>query len=114
RVDWARNAMAGLIDGEIDMLLAHRETLDVESIERDRAGAAARSAFDPSREAILARRYEAAAERAVYKALAEFRRVEAEVAAVAPSTDPEVSGSFGAEDAEEPEAPAPAPRPARS
>jgi hypothetical protein len=72
--------MADLIDAEIEMLLAHRETLDLEGIERDRAGAAARSAFDPSKEAILARRYEAAAERAVYKALNEFRRVEAEAA----------------------------------
>jgi hypothetical protein len=106
RIDWARNAMADLIDAEIEMLLAHRETLDVEAIERDRAGAADRSAFDPSKEAILARRYEAAAERAVYKALNEFRRVEAEAASVAPASvevpeeEEEVvdepSGSFGA------------------
>jgi hypothetical protein len=106
RVDWARNAMADLIDAEIEMLLAHRETLDLESIERDRAGAADRSAFDPSREAILARRYEAAAERAVYKALNEFRRVEAEAASggpvsvEVPEEEEEVvdepSGSFGA------------------
>jgi hypothetical protein len=108
RVDWARNAMADLIDAELEMLLAHRETLDVETIERDRAGAAGRSAFDPSKEAILARRYEAAAERAVYKALNELRRVEAEAAAGMASPgaveapeecdEPEAPGSFGAED----------------
>ena len=105
RIDWARNAMADLIDAEIDMLLEHRETLDLDTIERDRAGAAGRSAFDPSKEAILARRYEAAAERAVYKALNELRRVEAEAAAglaepvavEAPeeSSEPEAPGSFG-------------------
>jgi hypothetical protein len=107
RVDWARNAMADLIDDEVAMLLEHRKTLDVEAIERDRASAAARSAFDPSKEAILARRYEAAAERAVYKALNEFRRVEAEEAAGEPASIEvseddesgpveEPSGSFGA------------------
>ena len=38
-----------------------------------------RSTFDDSREASLARRYEADADRGFYKALKEFRRVEAEV-----------------------------------
>ena len=57
--------MADLIDEEIESLLADRNTLDLEAIEKDRAGAADRSVFDPSRQAILARRYEAAAERAV-------------------------------------------------
>ena len=103
RIDWARNAVAELIDEEIDGLLEHRKALDVEGIALDRAGAAERSAFDPSKEAILARRYEAAAERAVYRALEEFRRVEAESAALmtvpaAPDEEEEAesSGSFGA------------------
>jgi hypothetical protein len=94
RVDWARNAMADLIDAELEMLLAHRETLDVEAIEQDRAGAAGRALFDPSKEAILARRYEAAAERGVYRALRELERVEA--AATAGAADEESLGSFGA------------------
>ena len=106
RVDWARDAMADLIDEEIRTLLDHRETLDVEAIDLDRAGAAGRSTFDPSKEAILARRYEAAAERAVFKTLDELRRVEAEAAAgmaepVAvedpdEAPEPEAPGSFGA------------------
>ncbi|WP_435011094.1 hypothetical protein P12x_002390 [Tundrisphaera lichenicola] len=102
RIDWARRAMADLIDAEIEDLLEHRKTLDLGAIDRDRLGAADRSGFDPSKEAILARRYEAAAERAVYKALEEFRRVEAEAAALIPIPEPmeeddsEVSGSFGA------------------
>ncbi len=77
---WARDRMAELIDAEIESLLGHRETLDLEAIESDRATAADRALFDASKEATLARRYEAAAERGVYKALAEFRRVEAEAA----------------------------------
>jgi hypothetical protein len=77
RVDWARNAMADRIDEELQMLLDHRKTLDVEAIEQDRAGAAARALFDPSKEATLARRYEAAAERGVYRALRLLKEVEA-------------------------------------
>ena len=42
RIDWARQAMADLIDEELDAVLAHRETLDV-AIDRDRASAAARA-----------------------------------------------------------------------
>ena len=100
RVDWARNAMADLIDAEIDMLLAHRATLDVEAIERDRAGAADRALFDPSKEAVLARRYEAAAERAVYRALRELKEVEAS-STVPP--EPEVVPSLGSSGEEDPE-----------
>ena len=102
RVNWARNAMADLIDDELEMLLAHRETLDLEAIERDRAGAAERSAFDPSREAILARRYEAAAERAVLQGASnEFRRVEAEAAFTLPRSRNPDSGFVRRQDPEE-------------
>src|SRR5205085_1926551 len=82
----------------------HRKTLDFEAIEAERATAAERSAFDASKEAILARRYEAAAAREVYKALAEFRRVEAEAAERAQvepeQEEAEVPGSFGAQEDE--------------
>jgi hypothetical protein len=113
RVDWARNAMADRIDEELQMLLDHRKTLDLESIEADRAGAADRALFDPSKEATLARRYEAAAERGVYRALAELARAEAEVVALAPEETEETeeepsSGSFRAE------VPGPPTRPAAS
>ncbi len=95
RVAWARDAMAGLIDAEIERLLSHRETLDFEAIEDDRAIAADRALFDASKEATLARRYEAAAERGVYKALAELRRVEAEVEPAGDLDDGPESGSLG-------------------
>jgi len=124
RVAWARDAMAGLIDAEIERLLSHRETLDFEAIEDDRAIAADRALFDASKEATLARRYEAAAERGVYKALAQLRKVEAEaeLAAIeAEEVDPDAgsSGSFRAEDpspirdAVPPPQPAPPAAPAR-
>ncbi len=110
---WARERLTGLIDAELEMLLEHRETLDLAIIESDRATAADRALFDASKEATLARRYEAAAERGVFKALAELRRVEAEAesAAVEAAEEPgadEPSGSFGAEPVEA----SPIPRPA--
>jgi hypothetical protein len=96
RIDWARNAMADVIDEELEALLAHRETLDTREIEADRAGAASRALFDPSKEAILARRYEAAAERGVYRALRELQRVEAEASDQVEVPAEESLGSFGA------------------
>jgi hypothetical protein len=97
RVDWARNAMADLIDEEIDMLLAHRETPDIRAIEEDRAGAAGRALFDPSKEAILARRYEAAAEREVHRALRVLKEVED---APPVPLEPKVAASLGSFDEE--------------
>ena len=64
-----RDEMARLIDSEVEKLKAHLATLDRASIDQDRAEAGDRSLFDPSKEAILARKYEAAAERGMYKAL---------------------------------------------
>ena len=61
--------MVEWIDGEIARLIAHRSTLDADTLAADRAGAAARALFDPSREATLARRYEAAAGHAFHRAL---------------------------------------------
>ncbi len=109
---WARDRLAGLIDAEIAGLLEHRETLDLAMIESDRATASDRALFDASKEATLARRYEAAAERGVYKALAELRRVEAEAEAEAAGEGPaeEPLGSSGAGEPEPAGVPAPAPR----
>ena len=64
----------------------------------DRAGPGAgpdRAGFDPSKEATLARRYEAAAERAIYKALRELERVEA--GAPEAAEEPTAPGSSRAE-----------------
>jgi hypothetical protein len=75
---WSRAALLGRVDAEIAGLEAHRETLDFETIEMDRAEAGDRAIFDPSKEATLARRYESEAMRGFYKAMKEFRQVEAE------------------------------------
>jgi hypothetical protein len=100
RREWARDRLVERIDGEVESLLAHREMLDVRAIEEDRAGAPSRALFDPSKAAILARRYEAAAERAVYRALRELKEVEAS----APSApEPEVAASLGSSGEEGPE-----------
>ena len=61
----------------------HYLTLDFETIDLDRAEAGSRALFDTSKPAMLARRYEAEARRGFFKALKEFRQVEAEFAAQA-------------------------------
>ena len=73
---WAMPRLEAYIDAEIERLLAHRDTLDHETIALDRAEAGDRALFDPGREACLARRYEAAALRTFFRCLKEFRAVE--------------------------------------
>jgi hypothetical protein len=68
------------IDEEIADLEELYDTLDFETIALDRAEAGPRASFDPSKEACLARRYESEARRGYYKALKEFKAVEAEAA----------------------------------
>jgi hypothetical protein len=98
RQNWAKVELLKLIDAEIVALEAHRETLDFKMIERDRAGAGDRALFDCSKEATLARRYESEASRRFYKALDEFRKVEAEfdgqVESMPACPEPEEVGSF--------------------
>jgi hypothetical protein len=60
------------------------EGLDEATVAQLRAEAGARAMFDPSKEAILARQYEAAAERGFFRALKELRQLE-KAAPVAPS-----------------------------
>jgi hypothetical protein len=73
------------------------EGVDESTAERLRALAADRAMFDPSKEACLARKYEAAAERGFFRALKELRQVEreakAEIAAPAPESAREALGS---------------------
>jgi hypothetical protein len=75
---WAKARIAERIASEIAALEAHRETLDLDAFEQDRVEAPSRALFDVSKEATLARRYEQAASRRYFRALTEFRRVEAE------------------------------------
>ena len=76
RLAWSRTKLVEWIDFEMANLKAHRETLDLESIEQDRSGARDRALFDTSKDGILARRYDAAAQRNFFKALKEFRQME--------------------------------------
>ena len=94
RRGWAKALLFARIDAEIAGLTAHRETLDFERIELDRAEAGLRAQFDSSKQATLARRYESEAHRLFYKALKEFRKVEAE-ATMAPAGLTPAAGSSG-------------------
>jgi hypothetical protein len=61
------------------MLKALREGLDLEGLKLVRAEATARAMFDASPEAVLARKYEATNERGLYRALREFRQIQAQI-----------------------------------
>ena len=78
RRNWARAALLELVDAQIAELVAHKGTLDLDRIEQDRREAPARAKFDDSKQASLARRYEADSDRGFYKALKELRQVEAQ------------------------------------
>jgi hypothetical protein len=79
----------------------------MEALARDRDDSVARAVFDPSKEAQLARKYDAANERGLMRTIKEFREVQAAAAEVQQpqeiaSDPPETSGSFLPEPAEEP------------
>ena len=78
RRSWANSRLFAMIDEQIAALEAHAETLDFETIDLDRAEAPGRALFDDSKPACLARRYEAEASRGFFRALKEFRKVEAD------------------------------------
>ena len=75
RREAARAELGRLIDGEVARLHGVREGLDHQAIARDRAGAMARALFSTTDEAILARKYEAAAERSFYRALKQIEQI---------------------------------------
>jgi hypothetical protein len=64
------------------------EGLDDDEADRLRAEAGRRALFDPSKEATLARKYEAAAERGLFRSLKEFRQVEREAKTARFGPDP--------------------------
>ncbi len=84
KYEYARDRLAAIIDGRIELLsgVVAGDYFDGAAAERARAGAADRALFDESREAILARKYEAATERSLFRTLREFREVEAAAAEV--------------------------------
>jgi hypothetical protein len=93
---WAATELVKLIVGEIEALKALRESLDLEGLELDRSEAPQKAMFDPSKEATLARKYEAAAERGLFRTLREFREVQAETPAARPEPgEPEIAEELG-------------------
>ena len=83
----ARVEVVALIDAEVGALRALAEDLD-ESEAIDRAEAPERALFDSSKQGHLARKYEAAAERTLFRALREFRQVEEEAKTQAEAEPP--------------------------
>jgi hypothetical protein len=74
RQNWAKTRLAAMIDDEVEALRACFENLDHEAFELDRIEAPGRALFDPGKEATLARRYEAAAERGLFRALRDLQK----------------------------------------
>jgi hypothetical protein len=118
RKAWAVEQMLERIDVELAVHQAHLETFDPNLPAIERAEAADLALFDPSNEATLLRRYEAAAERSLFRTLKEFHKAEGEATeeaasdatTEAPETCKELASSFP-EDVET--KPAPSPRPKR-
>ncbi len=78
RALWALQMLAQLIEAEIAKLKTLRENFDHKGLDLDRAEAKYRAMFDPSKEAVLARKYDAANERSYFRTLKEFRELNAE------------------------------------
>ena len=77
RRDYAAARLRERVAGHVADLRALLETFDPVAEARSRDEAGKRALFDTSKEAILARKYEAATERAMYRAFQELREVEA-------------------------------------
>ena len=78
RRNWACDELTNYILAEVEKLETLRAKIDHQALARDRAESVERALFDPGKEATLARKYEAAAGRELYRALREFREVEAQ------------------------------------
>jgi len=100
----AMNQIADLVDADIARLRAHRLAMDTSAVDAERATAPARALFDTSKDAVLARKYEAAAERGLYRALQELRQVEAEAAEDPPIATAPADGEPEVDEQEEIEA----------
>jgi hypothetical protein len=76
RQNWAKARLAEMIDAEVEALQTCFENLDHEAFELDRIEAPGRALFDPGKQATLARRYEAAAERGMFRAVRDLRQLQ--------------------------------------
>ena len=108
---WAAVELVKLVDEEIAALKALRAGLDLESLELGRSEAPDRAMFDDSKEGILARKYNASNERAMFRSLREFnelqdRAAEAEAGSkVAPEAAEELGSSLPEPSGDEDESP---------
>ena len=104
RKAWAREQVKRMIEVEVESLRSLASGLDDDADALDRAQAGQRALFDPSKEGDRVRKYEAAAERGLFRALREFRQVEkdAQVAAETVVEAPAVApmGSFSQDEHE--------------
>src|SRR5262249_9722969 len=78
---WAAGQLKEWIEARVADLQGRLAAYDHAAVERDRAEAAQRALFDPSPAAVLARKYEAANQRAFFRTLKEYREVEGAAAA---------------------------------
>jgi hypothetical protein len=76
RIEWSRDELARTIDTEVVRLQDLRASMDPRIIEQDRLEASDRCLFDLQPAMNQVRKYEAATERAMYKALKEFHALE--------------------------------------
>jgi hypothetical protein len=74
---WAADRLIELVNIELDQLKALKETINLDAIALDRSEAPMRALFNPGKDAILARKYEAAINRDLYRSLDEFRQAQA-------------------------------------
>ena len=120
RLTWAWDRMLDLARSELARWVAHKDAFDSAPIARARANAIKKARYDGSPEGLIAKKYEATTSRELYKALKEFRTVEAEFAGAEPDDEPEAEtlepaetsaelASFFPETTPAPETPPPSP-----
>jgi hypothetical protein len=90
---WAAEQMIAIIEGQIEALRELRENFDTSAIDLDRAEAPQRALFDASPAAVLARKYEAATERGLYRAIREFHAAQGLTPQIDP--DPKLEAEMG-------------------
>ena len=73
---WARQQLSEFLADKIDKFTRYLAKMDLDGIAQARVESKKRAKFDPSKEAILARKYEAANAREFYKAIDKFYEVE--------------------------------------
>ena len=84
---WAIGQLVYFMDDQVASLKQELEAFDRTSLDLDRAEAPSRAIFDASTDSILARKYEAANQRALFRTLQELREIQAEAAEVQPQKE---------------------------